>query len=108
MSEHARDLVKRLGVLVGVGQESRKLTDRQSARDCRNRAENSDRGVNHSVYKPRRRVGKSACKLRLKARHKELFVEPVKALAGFVLVRKSLYKLLIADVLVDVGGNLAV
>ena len=107
LGQHACDLVERLGVLVGVGEEARQTADAQTARNYGDRAENCNGCVNKGVYKPRARIGESACELSLEADRLQLAVQFVKALEGARLIRKRLDELLISNVLLDKRGYLA-
>ena len=104
------DLVERLGVLVGIGQENLHAAHRKRrghARDHAHAADHSDHGIDDVIDKARAGVGERTHKLRTLARGVELSVEGVEALLGVRAIGKGVDKLLLAYVLLDMTTKLA-
>ena len=104
------DLVERLGVLVGVGQENLHASHRERrghARDHAHAADHSDHGIDDVIDKARAGVGERTHKLRALARGVELGIEGIEALLGVGAIGKSVDKLLLAHVLLDMAAKLA-
>ena len=86
------DLVERLGVLVGIGQEDLHAAHRKRrghARDHAHAADHSDHGIDDVVDKARAGVGERTHKLRALARGVELGIERVEARLGVRAVGKG-------------------
>ena len=104
------DLVERLGVLVGVGQEDLHAAHRERrghARDHAHAADHGDHGIDDVVDKARAGVRERTHKLRALTRGVELGVEGIEALLRIWAVGKRIHKLLLAHILLDMTAQLA-
>ena len=104
------DLVERLGVLVGVGQEDLHAAyrkRRRHTRDYAHAANHSDHGVDDVVDKARAGVGERTHKLRALARGVKLGIEGIEALLSVRAVGEGVDKLLLAYVLLDMTTELS-
>ena len=104
------DLVERLGVLVGIGQENLHAAHRERrghARDHAHAADHSNHGIDDVVDKARAGVGERTHKLRALARGVELSVEGIEALLSARAVGKRVHELLLAHILLDMATKLA-
>ena len=103
------DLVERLGVLVGIGQEDLHAAHRKRrghARDHAHAADHSDHGIDDVIDKARTGIGKRAHKLRALACRIELGVKGIKAQLRIGAIGKGVDKLLLAYVLFDMTTEL--
>ncbi len=103
------DLVERLGVLVGIGQEDLHAAHRKRrghARDHAHAADHSDHGIDDVIDKARAGVGERTHKLRALARGVELGIEGIEALLSVRAIGKGVDKLLLAHVLLDMAAKL--
>ena len=103
------DLVERLGVLVGIGQEDLHAAHRERRRHARDHAhatDHSDHGIDDVIDKARAGVGERTHKLRALARGVELGIEGIEALLGVGTIGKGVDKLLLAYVLLDMTTEL--
>ena len=103
------DLVERLGVLVGIGQEDLHAAHRKRrghARDHAHAADHSDHGIDDVIDKARAGVGERTHKLCALARGVKLGIEGIEALLGVGTVGKGVDKLLLAYVLLDMTTEL--
>ena len=107
LCQHARDLIEGLGVLVGVGEEAGETADAETSRNDRQRADDRDGGVDERVDEACAGVRESARELRLEANVVKLLVELFKVLAGAFLIGERLDDPLVADVLLDIGGDVS-
>ena len=110
LRDDVRDLVERLSVLVGVGQEDLHAAHRECrghARDHAHAADHGHHGVDDVVDKTRAGVRKRAHKLCALARRVELGVECVEALLGVRTIGKRVHELLLAHILLDMTTKLA-
>ncbi len=110
LRDHARDLVERLGVLVGVREERLHLAHGEARRHAGDNARTADdrhHRVDDVVDEPRARVGKRAHELRVLAGRVELGVDGVEPGLGFGAVRKRRNQLLVAHVLLNMPAELA-
>ena len=107
LGQHARHLVKGLGVLVGVGQKARQPADRQRARQRRQRADDADRRIDDGIDEPRGGIRQRARVLRLEADIVELGVIAVKILERLLFIGERLDDALVADVFLHIGGDIA-
>ena len=57
LGHHVRNIVERLGVLVGVVQKYRQIADRNAARDSRKRTQYADCRIHQRIDKARAGVG---------------------------------------------------
>ena len=109
MRNDVGDLVERLGVLVGIGQENLHAAHRERrghARDHAHAADHSDHGIDDVVDKARAGVGERTHKLRALTRGVELSVEGIEALLSVRTVGKGVDKFLLAHVLLDMTTEL--
>ena len=103
------DLVERLGVLVGIGQEDLHAAHRKRrghARDHAHAADHSDHGIDDVIDKTRTGVGERTHKLRALARGVELGIEGIEALLSVGAIGKGVDKLLLAHILLDMTTEL--
>ena len=104
------DLVERLGVLVGIGQEDLHAAHRKRrghARDHAHAADHSDNGIDDVIDKTRTGVGERTHKLRALTCRIEFGVERVEARLGVRTVGKRINQLLLAHILLDMATELA-
>ena len=103
------DLVERLGVLVGIGQEDLHAAHRKRrrhARDHAHAADHSDHGIDDVIDKARAGVGERAHKLRALARGVELGIEGIEALLSVRAVGEGVHELLLTHILLDMTTEL--
>ena len=104
------DLVERLGVLVGIGQENLHAAHRKRrghARDHAHAANHSDHSVDDVVDKARTGVRERTHKLRALTCRIELGVEDIEALLSVRAIGEGIHELLLTHILLDMTAKLA-
>ena len=84
LGHNAGNIIERLGVLVGIVQQNRKLADRNAAANGNQRAHHADRRIHQRVDKAGGRVGDGGKEGGLYAADLQIGVDLVKALLGAV------------------------
>ena len=106
LCDDAGNVVKRLGVLVGVTQECRESAHGDHPSDGRQRSCQRHTGIHQIVYEPRPRVGQRRIKDRFQGAFFQSPVNLVKLLLDPLFHGECLHHLLAADHLVDQPGLL--
>ena len=106
LGHNAGNIIERLGVLVGIVQQNRKLADRNAAANGNQRAHHADRRIHQRVDKAGGRVGDGGKEGGLYAADLQIGVDLVKALLGAAFVTEGADKMLVADQLVHQTGQL--
>ena len=105
--DHPGDLVKRFGILVGIGEKTGEVADGQASIDGRQRTGDADRRIHHPVDKPGTGVGEGGIELCQPAAVIKPLVDLLKLLLRAFLVAERLDHPLPADHLFDESGHFA-
>ena len=106
LGDDAGNLVKGLGVLVGVGQETRQTADGEPARNHGKRAGKTDARINKGIDKARARVGQRGEEHRAQGTGAQAAVDLIELIENLVLAGEGLDELLLKDCFIDQRGVL--
>ena len=106
LGHNAGNIIKGLGILVGVIQKDRQLTHGNAAANGRKRAQNPHRRIHQRVDKPGAGVGHGGVEHRADAAFLQRLVDDIKAGFGAALVPEGAHQLLVADQFLHKPGHL--